>query len=86
MVVVGSDVHERRHPFGAVDDAGRRVAELTVKADLRGHDKADKAITWAREFLARSPGGRSRTVGTCRRDSSLLCWRPVSRWYVCRPR
>ena len=46
MVVVGSDVHKRTHTFVAVDDAGRKLGELTVKAVSRGHDQA---VTWARE-------------------------------------
>lgn len=46
MVVVGSDVHKRTHTFVAVDEVGRKLAELTVKADPKGHDKA---ICWARE-------------------------------------
>jgi transposase len=46
MVVVGSDVHKRTHTFVAVDDAGRKLGELTVKAVTKGHDKA---ICWARE-------------------------------------
>lgn len=46
MVVIGSDVHKRTHTFVAVDDAGRKLAEMTVKATPKGHDKA---IQWARE-------------------------------------
>ncbi len=46
MVVVGSDVHKRSHTFVAVDEAGRKLAEITVKADHKGHDRAMK---WARE-------------------------------------
>lgn len=46
MVVVGSDVHKRTHTFVAVDQAGRKLGEKTVKADPKGHDKA---ISWARE-------------------------------------
>lgn len=46
MVVVGSDVHKRTHTFVAADEAGRKLAEITVKADPKGHDKA---ICWARE-------------------------------------
>jgi transposase len=46
MVVVGSDVHKRTHTFVAVDEAGRKLAELTVSADHKGHDRA---IRWARE-------------------------------------
>jgi len=44
MVVVGSDVHKRTHTFVAVDEAGRKLGEITVKADPKGHDKA---ICWA---------------------------------------
>ena len=46
MVVVGSDVHKRTHTFVAVDEAGCKLAELAVKADPKGHDKA---ICWARK-------------------------------------
>jgi transposase len=46
MVVVGADVHKRSHTFVAVDEAGRKLGELTVKADAKGHDKA---IRWARK-------------------------------------
>lgn len=46
MVVVGSDVHKRTHTFVAVDEAGRKLAEITVKAGAKGHDKA---ICWARD-------------------------------------
>jgi transposase len=50
MVVVGSDVHKRTHTFVAVDDAGRKLGEITVKAVSNGHDKA---ICWARERFGR---------------------------------
>jgi transposase len=46
MVVVGSDVHKRTHTFVAVDVAGRKLGEITVKAEHQGHDRA---IRWARE-------------------------------------
>lgn len=46
MVVVGTDVHKRTHTFVAVDDAGRQLAQLTVAANGKGHDKA---IRWATE-------------------------------------
>jgi transposase len=46
MVVVGSDVHKRTHTFVAVDEGGRKLAEITVKADHTGHDRA---IRWARD-------------------------------------
>ncbi|GAA4433900.1 IS110-like element IS1547 family transposase [Georgenia halophila] len=44
MVVVGADVHKRSHTFVAVDEAGRKLAEITVKAVTAGHDKA---VRWA---------------------------------------
>ena len=46
MVVVGSDVHKRTHTFVVADERGRKLAEVTVKADPKGHDKA---ICWVRE-------------------------------------
>lgn len=30
MVVVGADVHKRSHTFVAVDEAGRKLGEITV--------------------------------------------------------
>jgi transposase len=45
MVVVGADVHKRTHTFVAVDGVGKKLGQLTVKADGKGHDKA---ICWAR--------------------------------------
>jgi transposase len=44
MVVVGADVHKRSHTFVAVDEAGRKLGQLMVKADASGHDKA---VRWA---------------------------------------
>ena len=50
MVVVGADVHKRSHTFVAVDEAGRKLGELTVKAEAKGHDKV---VRWAQaEFGA----------------------------------
>lgn len=46
MVVVGADVHKRSHTFVAVDQAGRKLAEITVKAVTAGHDKA---VRWAQD-------------------------------------
>ncbi len=48
MVVVGADVHKRSHTFVAVDEVGKKLGQLTVPADGKGHDQA---ICWAqREF------------------------------------
>ena len=66
MVVVGSDVHKRTHTFVAVDEVGRKLAEITVKADHTGHDRA---IRWARERF----GEVSRwAVEDCRHLSARL--------------
>jgi transposase len=46
MVVVGADVHKRSHTFVAVDVQGQQLAQITVRADSRGHDKA---IRWAQK-------------------------------------
>ncbi len=46
MVVVGADVHKRTHTFVAVDEAGRKLGEKTVKAVTAGHAEA---VMWARE-------------------------------------
>jgi len=46
MVVVGADVHKRTHTFVAVDEAGRKLGEKTVKATTDGHFDA---VMWARE-------------------------------------
>lgn len=46
MIVVGADVHKRKHTFVAVDEVGRKLGEKTVKATTAGHIQA---IMWARE-------------------------------------
>lgn len=46
MLVVGTDVHKRSHTFVVVDQTGSKLAELTVRADPKGHDKA---ICWVRK-------------------------------------
>lgn len=66
MVVVGADVHKRSHTFVAVDSVGKKLAQLTVKADGKGHDKA---ICWARrEFGADLVWG----IEDCRHLSARL--------------
>lgn len=66
MVVVGSDVHKRTHTFVAVDEAGRKIGELTVKADPKGHDKA---IVWAHK---RFGGELTWAIEDCRHLSARL--------------
>ncbi len=45
MVVVGADVHKSTHTFVAVDEVGRKLGQLTVRAVSEGHLKA---LAWAR--------------------------------------
>jgi transposase len=66
MVVVGSDVHKRTHTFVAVDAVGRKLGELTVKADPKGHDTA---IRWAQE---RFGGELLWAIEDCRHLSARL--------------
>ena len=46
MVVVGADVHKHSHTFVAVDEAGRKIGEKTVRAITAGHAEA---VMWARD-------------------------------------
>jgi transposase len=46
MVVVGADVHKRKHTFVVLDEVGRKLGEKTVNATTAGHTTA---IMWARE-------------------------------------
>jgi transposase len=48
MVVVGADVHKRSHTFVAVDEAGKKLGQLTVAARVDGHDKA---VRWAQKVF-----------------------------------
>ena len=66
MIVVGSDVHKRTHTFVAVDQAGRKLGEITVKAEPKGHDKA---ICWAPE---RFGDEITWAIEDCRHLSALL--------------
>jgi transposase len=50
MVVVGADVHKQTHTFVAVDEAGRKLGQVTVRAITAGHQDG---LRWAvREFGA----------------------------------
>ncbi|GAB3623530.1 hypothetical protein GCM10027418_16130 [Mariniluteicoccus endophyticus] len=46
MVVVGADVHKKTHTFVAVDRAGRKLGQVTVRATTPGHRDA---LRWARQ-------------------------------------
>lgn len=65
MVTLGVDAHKRTHMVVAVDDNGRRVAELRVEACSTGHLKA---VRWARELSA----DRQWAVEDCRHLTRVL--------------
>jgi transposase len=55
QVVVGADVHKHSHTFVAVDETGKKLGQLTVRADSTGHDKA---VRWAQaQFGAAGDSG-----------------------------
>lgn len=67
MVVVGADVHKRSHTFVAIDERGRQLGQITVKADSKGHDKA---VRWAhKEF---GSAGLLWAIEDCRHLSARL--------------
>ena len=47
MTVVGIDAHKDWHTLVAVDDVGKRLAELTVEARAKGHQKI---LAWLAQF------------------------------------
>jgi transposase len=46
MIVIGTDVHKRKHTCVATDEVGRELGQKTIKAITAGHLQA---IKWARE-------------------------------------
>jgi transposase len=69
MVVVGVDVHKRSHTFVAVDEAGRKVGELTVRATSEGHDRA---VRWAETSFGAGPDALRWGIEDCRHLSARL--------------
>jgi transposase len=65
MVTLGVDAHKRSHTVVAVDEHGRRLATLTVKATDAGHLRA---LDWAREL----EGERRWAIEDCRHLSRRL--------------
>ncbi|WJG13541.1 transposase [Gordonia sp. Swx-4] len=47
LIVIGVDAHKSTHTFVAVDEVGRKLAELTAKATTDGHLSA---IEWATQW------------------------------------
>ena len=66
VVVLGADVHKRTHTFVAVDEVGKQVGQVTVRADAKGHLKA---LRWAGQQF---PGERRWGVEDCRHLSARL--------------
>ena len=65
MVTIGVDAHKRTHTLVAVDEVGRKLAELTIAAISREHLKV---LEWA----AKLPGQRRWAVEDCRGVSRRL--------------
>jgi transposase len=51
MVIIGADPHKRTHTLVAVDEQGRKLAELTVRATPAGHLELRR---WAARFPERT--------------------------------
>lgn len=66
IVVLGADVHKRTHTFVAVDEVGKQLGQVTVRADAKGHLKA---LQWAGQQF---PGERRWGVEDCRHLSARL--------------
>jgi hypothetical protein len=47
MVKYGTDSHKKTHTFVAVDEVGRRLAEITLRANSDGHLQL---VRWAAQF------------------------------------
>lgn len=65
MVTIGVDAHKRTHTLVAVDEVGRKLAELTIAATSREHLKV---LEWA----AKLPGERRFAIEDCRLVSRRL--------------
>lgn len=65
VIVVGIDPHKRTHTAVAVKETGEPVAEVTVTARLKGHERL---LAWAREL----GGERKFAVEDCRHVSGNL--------------
>ena len=71
MVVLGADVHKKTHTILAVDQVGRQIGQLTVRATDAGHRQL---VRWAlREFAAVAGASALRfAVEDCRHVSTRL--------------
>lgn len=47
MVTIGTDSHKQTHTVVAVDDVGRRLGVLTIRANREGHLRL---VAWAARF------------------------------------
>ena len=73
-MVLGIDPHKKSHTVVALEAAtGELVAELTVAADRRGHERL---IAWARPPHSRATLRHSRTAATSPATSNALPDRP----------
>jgi transposase len=69
MVIVGFDAHKATHTLVAIDDVGRRLAQLTVAATSEGHLEA---VAWATRWPQRTFALEDCRHVTRRLESDLL--------------
>ena len=69
-VIIGVDAHKRSHTLVAIDEAGRRLAEKTVKATPDGHLDA---LAWAARWPERQFAVEDCRHLTRRLEIDLLC-------------
>jgi transposase len=82
MVVIGIDPHKRSHTAVAVDEAGRKLGQLTVNADAQGFlrlwawaARFGPALRWAVED---GRGVAGRLVRTLIGQGAVVVWVPPS--------
>jgi transposase len=88
MVVIGIDPHKRSHTAVAVDEAGRKLGQLTIKSDAEGFWRVwtwaatlGTARRWAVEDGRRVAG---RLVGTLIGQGAAVVWVPPKLMAQCR--
>jgi transposase len=83
MVVFGVDPHKHSHTVVAVDEAGRKLGQLTVSS---GQDGQLRLLRWARQLGSdRRRWAVGRMAGMWPAGWSLSCWALGRRWCGCRP-
>jgi hypothetical protein len=73
MLVVGIDVRKKSHTAVAVDQAGVKVAEVTVPATDAGHLQL---LGWARQRFGQAPDTRLVFNTLNRHEQPAATWLP----------